>query len=66
MTQKINKNMSITEILKAYPETISVFSNYNLGCIGCMAASFESLEAGLDAHGIDVEKFMTEINSMVE
>jgi len=65
MTQKINKDMSITDILKKYPETLPIFSNYNLGCIGCMAASFESLEAGLNAHGIDVEEFVTKINEMV-
>lgn len=61
----ITKNMSITEILQKYPETIETFSKYNLGCVGCFAASFESLEAGLNAHGIDVETFLKEINEKI-
>lgn len=65
MSNKITKDMSITNILKQYPETISIFSSYNLGCIGCMAASFETLEAGLNAHGINVDEFMKDINEIV-
>ena len=62
---KITKEMSITEILREYPQTHGIFVKYNLGCIGCMAASFESLEDGLIAHGIKVDDFMTEINKTV-
>lgn len=62
---KIKKEMSITDILKEYPQTHPVFVKYNLGCIGCMAASFESLEDGLIAHGIKVDDFLVEINKAV-
>ncbi|MDA3839226.1 MAG: DUF1858 domain-containing protein [Candidatus Delongbacteria bacterium] len=62
---KIQKEMSITQILKDYPQTHSTFVKYNLGCIGCIAASFESLEDGLVAHGINVEEFLKEINAAI-
>ncbi|MFO7811025.1 MAG: DUF1858 domain-containing protein [Candidatus Delongbacteria bacterium] len=61
---KITKDMSITEIIQKYPETHGVFSKFNLGCIGCVAASFETLEDGLIAHGINVDEFLKEINSV--
>ncbi len=62
---KIQKEMSITEILREYPQTHGTFVKYNLGCIGCIAASFESLEDGLVAHGIKVDEFLKEINEVI-
>lgn len=63
---KITKDMSITEIIQVYPQTHEIFRKFNLGCIGCIAASFETLEDGLIAHGIKVEEFLDEINKAVE
>ncbi len=63
---KITKEMPITEIVQVYPQTHEIFRKFNLGCIGCIAASFETLEDGLIAHGINVEEFLTEINKAVE
>jgi len=63
---KITKEMSITEIVQLYPKSHEVFRKFNLGCIGCIAASFETLEDGLIAHGINVDDFLKEINKVVE
>lgn len=62
----ITKDMSITDIVNKYPETLETFSKYNLGCIGCMAAHFETLEQGLNAHGIDVDTFISEVNALIK
>jgi hybrid cluster-associated redox disulfide protein len=62
---KITKEMSITEIVQVYPATHDVFKKFNLGCIGCIAASFETLEDGLIAHGINVDEFLKEVNKVV-
>jgi len=63
---KITKEMPITEIIQLYPKTIEVFSKYNLGCLGCIAARFETLEDGLVAHGINVDEFLAEVNKVVD
>jgi len=39
--KKITEDMNIKEVIDKYPETVSVFAKYNMGCIGCIAASFE-------------------------
>ena len=62
---KITKDMSITEIIQQYPQTHQVFTSLRLGCLGCIAASFETLEAGLNAHGIDVESTVKMLNDAV-
>ena len=63
--KKINKKMNIEEVIKKYPETMEVFAKYGFHCIGCAAASFESIEDGAKAHNIDIEKFIKELNNVI-
>ena len=50
---KITKAMSIKEVVEKYPATIPVFFKHGLGCVGCAAAQFESIEQGAAVHGIE-------------
>lgn len=63
---KITKEMNITEVVAKYPETIEVFLYAGMGCFGCMAARFESIEEGAAAHGIDVDALVSALNEIVE
>jgi len=64
--KKINKEMKIEEILQKYPESVEVFLKHGFHCLGCAAASFENLEDGAKAHGIDTEKLVDELNEAVK
>ncbi len=64
--QKITKEMSIMEIIQKHPETMDVFMKHGLHCVGCAAARFETLEQGASAHGIDVDKFVKDLNSALK
>lgn len=61
----INKNMSIEDIVTKYPETIPIFERHGLGCVGCQAALFESIEQGAEIHGIDVSALIDDLNKVV-
>lgn len=61
----ITKEMPIGEIVEKYPQTVSVFFEHGLMCIGCAAARFENLEQGAVAHGIDVEALVKDLNAAV-
>jgi hybrid cluster-associated redox disulfide protein len=63
---KITEDMNIREVIEKYPETVSVFAKYNMGCIGCIAASFESLKDIAAVHGTDVEAFVKDLNEAIE
>ena len=63
---KITKEMSIIDVEQQHPETLEVFQNFGLGCIGCAAARFENLEAGAKVHGIDPEVMVEELNKVIE
>jgi len=59
---KITEDMNIRDVLEKHPEVVAVFHKYNMGCIGCIAASFEKLSDIAAVHGIDVKKFVEELN----
>lgn len=62
----ITKSMPIDEIVQKWPETVKVFLQHGLMCIGCAAARFEDLEQGAMAHGIDVDALLKDLNAAVE
>lgn len=61
----ITKKMKIEEILKKYPETSEVFAKFGIHCVGCLGASFESIEQGALAHGITPEELVEELNRVI-
>jgi hybrid cluster-associated redox disulfide protein len=50
----ITENMSISDVVEQYPQTVDVFRNHGMGCLGCSAARFENIGQGAAAHGIDI------------
>lgn len=61
----ITKEMSIGEVVQKYPDTIAVFFQHGLGCVGCAAAHFENIEQGAKAHGIDINALIQALNEAV-
>ncbi len=66
MTQNVNKNMSIAEVVMKWPETAGAFMENGLHCYGCAAARFETIEQGAMAHGVDPEKLIEAINDSIK
>jgi hybrid cluster-associated redox disulfide protein len=58
----ITKDMTIQEVVESNPETIRVFLDHGLHCIGCAVARFENIEQGAMAHGIDVDALIRDLN----
>ena len=62
---KITKDMTFGELLEKHPESVDVLARYNLHCIGCHGASFETIEQGCRAHSMNqkqIEKLLKELN----
>ena len=62
---KITKDTGIIDAVQQHPEIIEVFQNYGLGCIGCMAAHYETIGQGAGAHGLDVDALVEDINKKI-
>ena len=65
-SDKITEDMNIREVIEKHPEVVPVFAKYNMGCIGCIAASFEKISDIAAVHGIDVKKFVEELNKAMK
>lgn len=61
----ITKDMSIVDVVQQYPQTVEVFRNFGMGCLGCAAARFENIEQGAAAHGIDIPALIAALNEAV-
>jgi hybrid cluster-associated redox disulfide protein len=63
---KITEDMTIKEVIDTYPETAMVFMKYNVGCIGCLAASFEKVKDIATVHSIDIKALVKDLNEIVQ
>ncbi len=61
----ITKDMPIGQVVEKYPETVPVFLQHGLMCLGCAVARFENIEQGATAHGINVDALIKDLNAMV-
>lgn len=62
----ITREMGIVDIIQKYPQTAAVFKAHGMGCLGCMAARFENVEQGAAAHGIDIDKLVSDLNETIK
>jgi len=60
---KISEDMNIKEVIDKHPEVVQVFMKYNMGCVGCIAASYEKIKDIAVVHGVDVKEFIKDLNN---
>lgn len=63
---EITKDIGIQDLVQNYPESVSVLMEKGFHCLGCVAARFETLEQGANAHGIDVNGLVKDIKKAVD
>ena len=63
---KITKKMSFAQIIKKYPKAIELLIQKGMHCIGCPMAQQETLEQGCEAHGLNPEEIVKELNEKLE
>lgn len=62
----IKKEMTFAEALEKYPKIAEVFMKNGLFCCGCSMSQMESIEQGCQAHGVDTEKLIKELNKSIK
>lgn len=63
---KVTKDMTIAEVLEMDRGTAPIFVSNGMHCLGCAAASGESLEQACAVHGLDAQKLVDELNDYLE
>ena len=60
---KIEKNMTIGELLKVAPEKAEVLLEAGMHCLGCPASQAETIEEACMVHGIDADELVEKLNA---
>lgn len=60
--KKIEKDMTIADVLRNNPKTAAVFTRHGMHCLGCVAAKGETVGQAAMVHGIDTDKLLAELN----
>lgn len=71
--KRIHRQMTIEEILSMFPHKAQrlaqEITNAGLHCVGCQAATWETLEAGMMGHGMSnemIEKLVKRLNALLD
>jgi len=57
--------MTIEEIIRQYPQTVSVFHKFGLECMECPIAAIEEVEHGASVHQVDIDTLLKELNRII-
>ncbi len=60
---KIEKTMTIGQLLEVAPEKAEILLNAGMHCLGCPASQGETIEEACMVHGIDIDELINELNA---
>lgn len=63
---KVTKETIIGDVLQMDREVAPIFMTNGMHCLGCVAASGETIEEACAVHGIDPQKLVDELNNYFE
>lgn len=61
----LTKEMTVGQVLKLYPETIQVFLELGMHCLGCPSSTMESIEGAALTHGRNVDDLIQQLNKAI-
>jgi hybrid cluster-associated redox disulfide protein len=62
---EITADMTLDELLQAYPMSAQVLLDAGMACIGCSVARLESLAEGALTHGIDPDELVATLKQQL-
>lgn len=65
MELTITKDMVIAKVISLAPETVDVFMEFGMHCVGCMAAAGETIAEACEVHGIDADELVDALNAEI-
>lgn len=59
-------NLTVSEVLSRWPQTIPVFLRHRMACIGCTMAPFETLADVAAIYGLQLPQFLGELQHTIQ
>ena len=64
-TSRIDKETSVADLLREFPQTIPVFLKHQMACVGCSMSAFETVQSAACVYGIAPDGFLRELEQAV-
>ena len=61
----INKDMTIGEVIRSFPNSVEVLMSFGMGCVGCPSAQAETIEEAAGVHGLNIDELMAALNKAI-
>jgi hybrid cluster-associated redox disulfide protein len=55
------REMTVSDLLQEWPETIPVFHRHQMACPGCAVAPFYTVDDAAAVYGVETEGFVAEL-----
>lgn len=62
---EIDVSESVDAIMRTWPQTIRVFLDFRMSCVGCPIAAFHDVEASCREHGVDFDTFVSALQRAI-
>jgi len=62
----ITKEMTVGQVLRLYPQSVQVFLEMGMHCLGCPSSTMESIEGAALTHGRKVDDVLEQLNAKAQ
>lgn len=62
---RVDPDLSMDQIMRAWPQTIPVILDNRMFCVGCPIAEFHTITDACAEHGIDEAEFTAQLDAVV-
>jgi len=66
MSPKITGSTTFQQVIEMGPKAVDVLKRYQLACVGCGGARNETILKGAQAHGLDADELISELNKALK
>ena len=61
----VTRETVISDIMENAPDSVPMFEEIGMHCLGCALASGENIEEACDAHGVNPDEFVSRLNAFI-
>ena len=62
---ELTRDTLISEVVENCPQAMPAFQAIGMHCMGCALATGENVEEACNAHGVDVDAFLKQLNAFI-
>lgn len=66
MCTQLSAELTVDQVVTRWPQTISVFLQHQMACVGCHMATFDTLEDVARIYGLSLDGFLGRLRQAID